>query len=84
MIQALRTTLSLLLVAAQSKGKDAWEYEVHEVIGHLIDLEDWSDEKKADLYALLIERVKANDTMLTIENHVEDCLRKNHGRYLNG
>lgn len=84
MIQSLRTTLTLLLVAAQVKGKDAWEYEVHAVIGHLIDLEDWADERKADLYAMMVERIKANDTMLTIENHVEDCLRKNFGRYLNG
>lgn len=79
--EQLTTTLTLLLLAAQRVGKDRYEYEVHEVLSHLIDLADWPDVQKADLYALLVERIEANMTMLEIEGHVRDCLRKNDRRF---
>lgn len=79
--EQLTTTLTLLLLAAQRVGKDKFEYEVHEVLSHLIDLADWSDEQKADLYALLVERITADMRMTEIEGHVRDCLRKNDRRF---
>lgn len=78
----LRTTLTLLLLAAQRVGKEQYEYEVYEVLHHLIDLAGWGDERKADLYAMLVERIRADMTMLEIERHVEDCLRKNQREFI--
>lgn len=77
----LTTTLTLLLVAAQRVGREQYEYEVHEVLHKLIDLADWADEQKADLYALLVERIRADMRMTEIEGHVRDCLRKNDRRF---
>ena len=81
--RALCTTLSLLLAAAQRRASD-FEYEVHEVIHRLIDLAQWSDERKADLYALLAESVRADDRLIEIERKVERALRANDARFPHG
>jgi hypothetical protein len=76
----LTTTLTLLLVAAQSKAHE-FEYRVHEIINELVDIKGWSDERKADLYAMLAETVQADDRMIDIEKKVHAALQKNEARY---
>lgn len=80
MSQSLTTTLSLLLMAAQAKAHE-FEYRVHEVIKNLMDLMDWSDERRADLYALLVESVTPEDGMLAVEQKVSRALVKNTERF---
>lgn len=76
----LTTTLTLLLVAAQRKAGD-FEYRVHEVIKNLLDLAGWADDRKADLYALLVESVEPDDKMITIERKVHAALHKNEKNF---
>lgn len=76
----LTTTLSLLLVAAQAKPDD-FEYRVAEIIQNLMDISGWTDERKADLYALIAESVQADDGMLTIEKKVHTALQKNEAHF---
>jgi hypothetical protein len=81
---SLVTTLTLLLLAAQNKGRDEFEYEVHEVIHRLTDIQGMSDPCKADLYAMLVETVAADDRMLDIERKVEIAIARNRKRFPHG
>lgn len=81
MTHRLTTTLSLLLCAAQACKPERFEYRTAEVIEHLVDLHGWSDERKADLYALLVESIEVDDKMLVIERKVNDALIKNEARF---
>lgn len=80
---ALTTTLSLLLVAAQSKVGQAgeFEYRVYQVIERLIDLAGWPEERRSDLYSLLVERINEDDPMRVIESKVAWALQMNAGRF---
>lgn len=87
MSHPLTTTLTLLLVAEQmrpGRGEGDFEYDVHDVIERLVDLADWSDYRKADLYALLVESIEETDSMIVMQKKVAAALRLNHGRFLNG
>lgn len=79
----LRTTLTLLLVAAQRRAEE-FEFAVYEVIGRLVDLANWSDERRADLYATVAESVKADDRLTVIERKVGHALHLNDQRFPNG
>lgn len=80
MSSSLTTTLSLLMVAAQAKPDD-FEYRIAEIIQNLFDIQGWTGERKADLYALLADSVKADDTMLAIEKKVQTALHKNEAHF---
>lgn len=72
----MTTTLALLIAANQRKGTDL-EFEIHEVIAKLTDLAEWSDEKKADLYARLAESINKEDRIIDIERKVSFALWQN-------
>jgi hypothetical protein len=72
----LCTTLALLLTANQRNTSD-FDYAIHDIIAHLTDLADWSDEKKADLYARLAESVSKDDRLVDIERKVSVALWQN-------
>lgn len=76
----LTTTLSLLLMGAQQKPHE-FEFRVAAVIEKLLDLGDWIDERRADLYALLVESVTAEDKMLEVERKVDRALKINERKY---
>ena len=77
----LTTTLALLLAAAQACKPWDFEFRVAEIIERLIDIGTWPDEKKADLYALLVESVEADDKLSTIETKVARALTKNEENF---
>lgn len=79
----LTTTLTLLLVA-QQRHADRFEDSVADVIEHLVDLSGWPDEKKADLYALLVESVTDDMKLAQVEKAVAAALDTNHKRFPNG
>ena len=72
----MSTTLALLIAANQRKGTDLG-FEIHEVIARLVDLADWTDEKKADLYARLAESINREDRFVDIERKVSFALWAN-------
>ncbi len=77
----LTTTLSLLLVAAQVCKPEDYEYRTAEIIENLMDISGWPDQRKADLYALLVESIEVDDGMLTIEKKVHAALQKNEAHF---
>ena len=81
---ALTTTLTLLLVAEQNRAAgdtESFDYAIYDVVNHLVDLAGWSDEKKADLYAMLAECLHDKMRMVEIETHVRRCLIANDRRF---
>lgn len=72
----LALTLSLLIVAEkqQRKYSNAFEDAVYEVLERTMELSEWADEKKADLYARLAESLTAADTMIITEDKVNKAL----------
>lgn len=46
--------------------------------------EDYTDEQKADLYALLQEAVNRDMAFVELSDAVDTCLRKNEERYFVG
>ena len=72
----MSTTLALLIAANQRKGTDLG-FEIHEVIARLVDLADWTDEKKADLYARLAESINREDRFVDIERKTSFALWAN-------
>ena len=76
----LTTTITLLIMAEPQTNK--LEENVYKVLSHLIDLAKWSDERRADLYARLAERLKPGMTMLVMERVVEYCLIYNEEWFL--
>ena len=84
MRNALITTITLLLVAAQRGTSEDYGYRVAEVIERLMEIGDWTDERKADLYALLAEFVRVDDSMYLIETKVTKALQINSRRWAHG
>ena len=72
----LCTTLALLIAANQRKATEL-EYEIHAVIAGLIDIAEWTDEKKADLYARLAESINKEDRIIDLERKVSFALWQN-------
>lgn len=77
----LTTTLSLLLLAAQRCKPEDYEYRIAEIIQNLMDIRAWTDERRADLYALLTESITVDDGMLAIEKKVNAALQKNEAHF---
>ena len=69
------THLALLIHGAKNDIED----ETHEVIAQL--LSDWPDERKADLYALIVESVVATDTLIQMEVKIEAAMAKNEEHF---
>lgn len=72
----MSTSLALLIAANQRKGTDLG-FEIHEVIERLVDLSDWADEKKADLYARLAESINREDRFVDLERKTSFALWQN-------
>lgn len=69
-------TLSLLIVAEkqQRKYSNAFEDAVYEVLERALELAEWSDNKKAELYARLAGSLTAADTLTITEGKVNKAL----------
>lgn len=76
----LTTTLTVLLSACKVVPAK-FEYRIYEVMSHMFELSGFSNERKADLYAILVESVTPKDTFEQMEVKVEDALAKNTERF---
>lgn len=86
MTHALTTTLTLLIVAEGQQLRlhpedHGFEHDVHHVINHLTDLGQWQDERKADLYARIVESVTAGMKFADMEKAIDRCLLGNVARW---
>ncbi len=78
-------TLTLLLVSEAQQHKYQTEFTDHpayEVIERAMS--DYTDEAKADLYALMAESVDPRAPLAVIQRAVSECLVKNKERYPHG
>ena len=80
------TTVTLLIVAERQRLKykdfddqDRLEYSVQEVIKKFFD--EWENERMADLYSLIAEKVKATMTMGQMEVTIEAALWANQNHW---
>ena len=69
-------TLALLITAHRQKP-NTWEEKIHDVIEHLVDLANWPDERRADLYARMAEKLTAADRCIDMEHKINKCLWEN-------
>lgn len=69
------TTVTLLLVAERQRETPGLEEAAYVVLDRYFA--DWPDEKKADLYALMAERVKGDMPLGKMEAAVSRCLWDN-------
>lgn len=81
MSSSLTTALTILLAACKQKPNANFEYKVYEVMSHMFELSGFSDERKADLYAILVESMTPEDTFEQMEVKVEAALTKNTERF---
>ncbi len=76
------TTVTMLLIAERSQiTRPTLEEAAHVVLERYF--EDWVDEKKADLYALLAEKVEGNMSMTRMIQVVSACLWNHVNRWRN-
>lgn len=75
-------TVTLLLCAERTdRAFKGLEEAAHDVLARYF--EDWCDEQKADLYALMAEKVHGNMTIGQMQAAVSDCLWDNQNEWLN-
>ena len=74
------TTVTLMIVAErQHRYRPSLEESAATVLERYF--QDWADEQKADLYALLAEKVKPNMTIGQMEEVVSRCLWDNQNNW---
>lgn len=76
----MATTLALL-IAAQQRWHAELEHAVYDVIAKLVDMADWSDERKADLYARLAEVLKPSMRIIEMEVACNKALWQNQNSF---
>lgn len=75
-------TLALLIAGYQRYGDI--EERTHDIIEKCDDLAGYTDERKADLYARIVEKVHAAMRVIDLENAINQCLWQNEREFLNG
>jgi DNA-binding protein Fis len=73
-------TVTMLLIAERSQITRPTLEEASAVVLERY-FEDWIEEQKADLYALLAEKVEATMTMTRMMQVVSDCLWSNQNHW---
>ena len=69
-----------LLIAAQQKFHAELEHAVSDVLEKATEIAGYSDERKADLYALIAESLDGSETMIMLEQKINTCLWKNEAK----
>lgn len=77
-----RATLLAATILTARRDEEQLDFPVAAVLAELFD--DWSDERKADLYARLAERLPADAKLIEAERICSNCLRENHKEFPNG
>jgi hypothetical protein len=76
----LAAGLALVIYAENCKDSEL-EYGVHEVLTRSVDMIGWSDTRKADLYAMLAERLDKGMTFHMFESCINKTLWDNQNRF---
>ena len=63
-----------LLIHAEQKQHTNFEYAVYEVLNTYMEIKGWPEEKRADLYAQLAEKLPANLGVIQKEAVLNACL----------
>ena len=66
-------TITLLIIAEQ-RQQTTFEYAVHEVLNRYMELKDWPEEKRADLYAQVAEQFIPTNSIAVNTHIVSDCI----------
>jgi hypothetical protein len=72
----------LLVIAAQRRFSSlTFENQVYQIIDRDLRFAGWSDERRADLYSLLVESITSEDRIGDVELKVAEAWKKNSGRF---
>jgi hypothetical protein len=63
-----------LLIHAEQKNHTVFEYAIYEVLNTYMEVRGWPEEKRADLYAQLAEKMPPNLGMIQKEDVINTCL----------
>lgn len=76
-------TVALLIISEgmQPQYKEQLEHPAYEVLERSILLAGFSDERKADLYARMAERVDHRQPLTVVQRTVSDCLFENEREF---
>lgn len=73
-------TLALLIHAESMQQRHGgFEYATYHVLSHAVDLTGWSEERTADLYARIVDKMADRDhtRFLVVQEVVTQCLKEN-------
>lgn len=79
-LHPMALTITLLIMAEQ-RQHTTFEYAIYEVLNQYMVIKEWPEEKRADLYAQLAEKLNAKSSMIHIEQVVSDSLFKTEERF---
>lgn len=76
-------TIALLIISEgmQPQYKEQLEHPAYEVLERAILLAGFSDDRKADLYARMAERVDHRQPLAVVQQAVSDCLFENEEEF---
>ena len=77
-----RATLLTVTLLTAKRDEEQLPFPVHAVLEELHA--DWSEERRADLYARLADSLTADMKYPEAERVVSRCLRENHKEFPNG
>lgn len=82
-------TIALLIIAGkqQPAARDAdspIEYAAYDVLAHALDLSGYSEERRADLYARIVERATEDVRVADLQQIVSDAMYANDKEFLHG
>jgi hypothetical protein len=83
-------TITLLIIAgkqqpAARESDSPIEYAAYDVLAHAMDLSGYSEERRADLYARIVEAVPGEDVRVAdLEKIVSRALEQNDKEFHNG
>jgi hypothetical protein len=66
-------TITLLIIAEQ-RQHTTFEYAVYEVLNRYMELKDWPEAKRSDLYAQIAEQYKPTNSIAVNTQIVSDCI----------
>ena len=71
----------VLLVIAEQKQHTTFEYAIYEVLNRYMELKQWAEEMRADLYAQMAEQVKKTNSMIVNQQIISDCIWRTQEKF---
>lgn len=71
----------VLLIIAEQRQHTTFEYAIYEVLNRYMELKNWPEEKRADLYAQMAEQVKVSNSMIVNQQIISNCIWRTEAKF---